>query len=98
MKLKANYDGVIMTPVEHQQTKGGLYIPTDTEDTSNQVGEIISVGDGYYTATGQFIENTLKVGTKVIIPKMGFTKFIYEGDEYWIGKEREILAIIEPED
>ena len=25
---------------------------------------------------------------------MGFTKFEYEGEEYWIGKENEVLAKI----
>ena len=23
---------------------------------------------------------------------MGFTRFEYEGDEYWVGKENEVLA------
>ena len=29
---------------------------------------------------------------------MGFTKFEYEGQEYWIGKENEVLALIKKEE
>jgi hypothetical protein len=28
---------------------------------------------------------------------MGFTKFEYKGEEYWIGRENDILAKIAPE-
>ena len=39
------------------------------------------------------IEN-VKVGDKVVMPTMGFTKLNFEGEEYFIGKEREILGRI----
>ena len=43
---------------------------------------------------GSFVETQLKQGDIVVLPTMGFTKFEYEGEEYWIGKENEVLAKI----
>ena len=47
---------------------------------------------------GTFIPTTLKEGDIVVLPTMGFTKFEYKGDEYWIGKENEVLAKINKDD
>ena len=47
---------------------------------------------------GNFIATTLQVGDVVVLPTMGFTKFEYKGDDYWIGKENEVLAKIVKED
>jgi len=33
-------------------------------------------------------------GDVVVLPTMGFTKFEYKGQEYWIGKENDVLAKI----
>ena len=41
-----------------------------------------------------FIKTNIKVGDKVVLPTMGFTKFEWEGEEYYIGKENDILAKI----
>jgi len=43
---------------------------------------------------GHFVSTTLNEGDIVVLPTMGFTKFEYEGEEYWIGKENEVLAKI----
>ncbi len=40
---------------------------------------------------------TLKAGDVVVLPTMGFTKFEYKGEEFWIGRENDILAKIAPE-
>ncbi len=41
-----------------------------------------------------FIPTQLKIGEIVVLPTMGFTKFEYDGQDYWIGKENEVLAKI----
>jgi co-chaperonin GroES (HSP10) len=32
------------------------------------------------------------VGDTVVLPTMGFSKLEFEGDEYWIGPENQVLA------
>ena len=40
------------------------------------------------------METTLKEGDEVVLPSMGFTKFQFEGETYYIGKENEVLGKI----
>ena len=45
----------------------------------NLRGEVVSVGPGYHTAMGTFIETTVKIGDEVLLPSMGPTKMDYDG-------------------
>jgi chaperonin GroES len=92
MKLEALYNAVIVKPVDQDETTYGSIIVPDMGNELNKSAEVISVGEGYYSNTGSFIPTTLKTGDLVVLPTMGFTRFEYEGDEYWVGKENEVLA------
>ena len=52
----------------------------------------MAVGAGYYSVTGTFINTILNVGDVVILPTMGFSKVEFEGNEYWIGPENQVLG------
>ena len=43
------------------------------------MGTVVAVGPGKPTITGEFIPTNLKVGDKVVLPTMGFTKLPYNG-------------------
>ena len=58
-------------------------------------GEVISVGPGYYSAMGNFIETVVKEGDEVLLPSMGATKMDYDGEEYLMIEENKILGIVE---
>ena len=60
----------------------------------NETGTVIAVGRGKSTITGDFIPTQIKIGDKVVLPTMGFTKLPYNGDEYYVGPENQILAKI----
>jgi len=94
MALEAIYNAVIVKPVEEGETSyGGIIVP-DLGNEKNKLGEVVAVGNGYYSVTGVFIETILKVGDVVVLPTMGFSKLEHEGDEYWIGPENQVLAKI----
>jgi len=82
MKLEALYNAVIVKPVDSEETTYGSIIVPDMGSELNK----------YYSNTGTFIPTNLKIGDLVVLPTMGFTRFEYEGDEYWVGKENEVLA------
>ena len=44
--------------------------------------------------TGDIITTTLKEGDLVVLPTMGFTKLPFDGEDYYIGPENQILAKI----
>ena len=60
----------------------------------NQMGEVVAIGPGKPTITGEFIKTILSVGDVVVLPTQGFTKLPYEGEEYWVGPENQVLAKI----
>lgn len=90
--LEAIYNSVIVKPVESEETSyGGIIVP-DLGNEKNKLGEVVAVGKGYYSATGTFIPTMLNEGDTVVLPTMGFSKLEYEGQEYWLGPENQILA------
>ena len=52
------------------------------------------MGTGRYTITGDFIPMQLKVGDLVVLPTQGFTKLPFNGEEYYVGPENQVLAKI----
>ena len=92
MALEAIYNSVIVKPVETEETSyGGIIVP-DLGNEKNKLGKVIAVGEGNYSATGTFIPTMLKVGDTVVLPTMGFSKMEYQGQEYWLGPENQVLA------
>lgn len=96
--LKAVYNAVIVKPVELEDEIYGNIIVPDLGNEKNKTGEIVSVGKGHYTVTGTWVSTILQVGDIVVLPTMGFTKFEFQGEEYWIGPENQVLAVINDEE
>jgi co-chaperonin GroES (HSP10) len=95
--IEALYNAVVVQPVELEETTYGNIVVPDLGNEKNKTAKIISVGPGAQSITGNFLSTTLKVGDVVVLPTMGFTKFEYKGEEFWIGRENDILAKIAPE-
>jgi chaperonin GroES len=94
MKLEALFNAVIVKPIEAEEsTYGGIIVP-DMGKEKNEMGEVVAVGPGKPTITGEFIPTILKVGDVVVLPTQGFTKLPYDGDEYYVGPENQVLAKI----
>ena len=92
MELEALFDAVIVKPYESEETTYGNIIVPDLGKEKNEFGEVIAVGPGKPTISGEFIPTVLKVGDKVVLPTMGFTKLPYDGEEYYVGPENQVLA------
>ena len=94
MSLEALFDAVIVKPIEYEESTYGNIIVPDLGKEKNETAEVVSVGPGKPTITGEFIPTILTVGDKVVLPTMGFTKLPYEGEEFYVGPENQILAKI----
>lgn len=93
-KLKATFNAVIVEPQESGEGLYGNIIVPDMGKEKNEIGVIISIGEGHYSVMGNFIPTTLKVGDIVILPTMGFTKLPFQGKDYYVGPENQILGLI----
>ena len=94
-KLEALFDAVIVKPAEEDDEKmyGSIFIPDAGKDR-NEKGTVVAVGPGAEIAGIGFVETVVKVGDIVILPTMGFSKLQFQGEEFYIGNERQILAKI----
>ncbi len=95
MSLKAVFNNIIVKPLEEEETTYGSIVIPDLGKEKSLVGTIVSVGDGYWSVTGNFIKTSLEVDQKVYLPAIGPTKIEFEGQEYWSCQESQVLAIIE---
>ena len=89
IKIQPLADRVLVEPAAAEtKTASGIIIP-DTAQEKPQKGKIIAVGPGTK-------ENpiTLKVGNKILYGKYSGTELKYEGSDYLIMRESDILAII----
>jgi len=93
--VKALFNGVIVKPIEEEESSYGTIVVPDMGKEKNIKGEVVSVGPGYYSGMGNFIETTVKVGDIVLLPQMGPVKVDFEREEYYMIEENKILGIIE---
>lgn len=93
-ELSANSDRVIVKPVEAGEERFGSIIIPDMGKEKPEMGEVVSVGPGRQSEFGQFIRVEASVGDVVLIPKIGTIRIDFEGQEYFILPDREILATI----
>ena len=96
IKIKPLADRVLVEPsdVEESKSAGGIIIP-DTAKEKPQEGKVVAVGAGRTDENGKVIKMNVKVGDKVLYSKYGGTELKYEGKEYLIMSESDILAIYE---
>jgi chaperonin GroES len=89
VRIKPLADRVLVeaAPAE-QKTAGGIIIP-DTAKEKPQRGTVIAVGNGKKDEP-----MTVKAGDNVLYGKYAGTEINYEGKDYLIMKESDILAII----
>ena len=89
IKLTPLADKVIVQQAEAEtKTASGIIIP-DTAQEKPQKGHIVAVGQGTK-------ENpiTVKVGDSVLYGKYAGTELKFDGEDFLIMKESDILAII----
>jgi chaperonin GroES len=93
-QLQPSNDRVLIKPIdEGEQTYGSIVIP-DLGKEKPEMGEVIAVGQGRMSEFGQFIPVRHKVGDIVLVPKIGTLRIDFEGEEFYIAQDREILAVI----
>ena len=94
MELEALFDAVIVKPQEEEETTYGSIVVPDLGKDRNEHGAVVAVGPGRHVAGIGFVKTEIKVGDKVVLPTMGFTKLPYDGEEYYVGPGNQILAKI----
>ena len=82
---------VVKAQVAEQTTASGLVIPDSAKEKPLE-GEVLAVGPGRVTDSGQRVELDLAVGARVIYSRYGGTEVKHNGEEYLILSARDVLA------
>lgn len=92
-KLIPLADRVLIRRVQAQvKTAGGIIIPESSMSKNNE-GEVLAVGPGSKTRSGEIIPVSVAVGDKVLLPEYGGLPVKVSGeDEVFLFRNEEILA------
>ena len=87
-------DKVVILPIEEGEQKYGNIIVPDAGGERPEMGTVLAVGEGRVTNQGAIIQNQLKEGQIVMVPKFGAQVVVVEGETYIVASENDILGII----
>ena len=92
--LKPLGDRVVIELVESEEkTASGIVLP-DSAKEKPQEGKIVAVGTGRVLDSGERVALEVAVGDRIIFSKYAGTEVKYEGTEYLVLRESDILAVI----
>jgi chaperonin GroES len=94
MNLQPLEDRLVVRPSEADDTTAsGLVIP-DTAKEKPQQGEVLAVGPGRRSDTGDLIPVDVAVGDTVVYSKYGGTEISNGGEDLLILQARDVLATV----
>ena len=95
MKLKPLADKILVKRLEaEEKTAGGIVLP-DTAKEKPKEGKIVALGDGKLLDSGERAKFQVKVGSRILFTSYAGTEVTFDGQDYMIMSEDDILAVIE---
>lgn len=74
------------------KTPGGIYLPDSAQEKPLEA-IVVATGPGKIVGS-TFLETTVKVNDKVLVGKYSGTELTYEGTEYVVIREEEIIGVL----
>lgn len=93
--LKPLGNRVLLELVEEETTTlGGIVLP-DSAKEKPQFAKVIAVGEGKLLDNGERLPLEVAVGEKVVFEKYAGTEIKFEGTDYLVLKDTDIIAVAE---
>ncbi|KRL56508.1 chaperone GroES [Furfurilactobacillus rossiae DSM 15814] len=93
--LKPLGDRVILQAAEEEeQTVGGIVLASNAQEKPT-TGKVISVGEGRVLDNGTKVAPSVKEGDTVMFDKYAGTAVSYEGNDYLVLHEKDIVAVVD---
>ena len=94
MNIRPLHDRVVVKRMEEERTSaGGIVIP-DSAAEKPQKGEVVAVGNGKVTDSGEVRALDVKVGDLILFGKYSGTEIKVDGEDVLIMKEEDILGVL----
>ena len=94
LSLKPLADRVVVEPAPAEDKSAGGIILPDTAQEKPQQGTVVAVGSGKVNDSGSLVEMTVKKGDKVLYGKYSGSEVTFDGVDYVIMRESDILAVL----
>ncbi len=92
--VKPLYDRVLVKRLENQDiSSGGIFIPNSAQEKT-QSGVVVATGEGKLLADGSIRKINVNVGDKVLFGKYSGTEIKFDGEDFLILREEELLGTI----
>lgn len=93
--LKPLGNRVLLEVVEEEKTTpSGIVLP-DSAKEKPQFATVVAVGEGKLLDSGERLSMEVSVGDKVIFEQYAGSEVKYEGTEYLVVKDTDIIAVAE---
>ncbi len=95
MKIRPLHDRVVIKRLEEERTSpGGIVIPDNATEKPIR-GEVLAVGNGKATDSGDVRALDVKVGDQVLFGKYSGTEVKVDGEEVLVMREDDIMGVLE---
>ena len=95
MKVKPLQDKVLVKRTEEEATSAGGIILSGSAKEKPSQGEVIAVGPGKKTDSGDLMPVGVSVGDTVIVGQYGGNEIKLDGEDFLILGESDIFGVIE---
>lgn len=93
--LKPLNDRVVLEIVEQEKVSSGGLVLTSMMKEKSQNGTVVAVGSGYILENGDKMALSVAVGDRVIFEENAGTVVGYQGKDYLVMREKDIIAVVE---
>ncbi|ADU91904.1 co-chaperone GroES [Taylorella equigenitalis] len=95
MALRPLQNLVVIKRVDNKKTTESGIILAGSAEEKQDIGEVVAVGPGRKSESGQLISVDLKVGDRVLFGKYAGQAVKMDGEELLVIRDEEILAVVE---
>ena len=93
MNLRPLHDNVLVKRTEEEETSSGGIILSGSAKEKPSQGEVVAVGPGKLSDSGEATKMNVSVGDTVIFGQYGGNEVKIDGDEYLMLSESDIYGI-----
>lgn len=91
-KFNILYDNVFVRGIEIEE-RDGIVKPAQYDDKP-EIGEVVRVGEGRIFDNGTIVPLKVKVGDTVYFNKYSTVKFNFDGKDYYVVREEDIVGYL----